>query len=83
MRTHAPYSIFISVLLALMNEYYARPHEDRLYEERVHNVQLAYAPYTALLPSFDVTSLLGRLLEGSQSFTYSPEPQGLTLRNIG
>ena len=42
-----------------MNEYGVVTHEGGLYEERVHHVQLAYAPYAALLAAFGVTSLLG------------------------
>ena len=42
-----------------MNEYSVFPHEDGSYKERVRHTELAYAPYTVLLATFEIASLLG------------------------
>jgi hypothetical protein len=42
-----------------MNEYDVFTHEDGSHEEGVLYIQLAYAPYAALLAALIVTSLLG------------------------
>ena len=42
-----------------MNEYSVFPHEDGSYKDRVRHIELAYAPHTALLATFEIASLLG------------------------
>ena len=58
----------ISVLLPFINEYGVCPPDDSWCEGGVQHAQLAYAPYAALLASFEVTSLLAGETwgEGSQ-----------------
>ena len=57
-RLHLTPHLFPSYSL-LMIEYGFFTYEDDPYEKRVHHIQLAYAPYAALLAASEVTSILG------------------------
>jgi hypothetical protein len=58
------------------------PHEDGWSEQGVHHVQLAYAPYAALLAAFAVTSLLGVGMRRRRQAKEIRLPQLLVLRLV-